>query len=158
SDEIGLDPMGLNESDMFFVLAPRSAWRMRSKDELIDTIREVLDGFPGLAYGFTQPIEMRTSEMLTGVRGDVAVKLFGADLDELDRQASAIEAVLRTVEGSEDVFVARNSGMQYLTLDIDREMAGRLGVNGDALQRVLRAQIEGLPVGIVQEGVQRTPL
>src|SRR5690606_4182459 len=158
SDEIGLDPMGLNESDMFFVLKPRRDWRMRSKEALIDAIREVLDGFPGLAYGFTQPIEMRTSEMLTGVRGDVAVKLFGPDLDELDRLASAIETVLRSIDGSEDVFVARNSGMQYLTLDIDREMAGRLGLSGDDLQRLLRAQIEGLPVGIVQEGVQRTPL
>lgn len=158
TDEIGLDPMGLNESDMFFVLKPRAEWRNRSKEALIDAIRDVLDGFPGLAYGFTQPIEMRTSEMLTGVRGDVAVKLFGPDLDELDRLASAIETVLRSIDGSEDVFVARNSGMQYLTLDIDREMAGRLGLSGDDLQRLLRAQIEGLPVGIVQEGVQRTPL
>src|SRR5690606_39837325 len=112
-------------------------WSLASSRELLsfptrrssDLIREVLDGFPGLAYGFTQPIEMRTSEMLTGVRGDVAVKLFGPDLDELDRQASAIEAVLRSIEGSEDVFVARNSGMQYLTLDIDREMTGRLGLS-----------------------------
>jgi len=158
TDEIGLDPMGLNESDMFFVLKPRSEWRMRSKEALMDSIREVLDGFPGLAYGFTQPIEMRTSEMLTGVRGDVAVKLFGSDLAELDRLASRIESVLRSIDGSEDVFVARNSGMQYLTLDIDREMAGRLGLAGDDLQRLLRAQIEGLSVGIVQEGVQRTPL
>ncbi len=118
----------------------------------------MLDQFPGLAYGFTQPIEMRTSEMLTGVRGDVAVKLFGADLDELDRFAGEIETVLRSIEGSEDVFVARNTGMQYLTLDIDREMTGRLGVSGDELQRLLRAQIEGLPVGIVQEGIQRTPI
>src|SRR5690606_8593142 len=70
----------------------------------------------------------------------------------------AIEAVLRSIEGSEDVFVARNSGMQYLTLDIDREMAGRLNLSGDDLQRLLRAQIEGLPVGIFQEGAQRTPL
>ncbi|MBN1239687.1 MAG: efflux RND transporter permease subunit, partial [Gammaproteobacteria bacterium] len=158
SDEIGLDPMGLNESDMFFVLAPSSEWRMSSKDELMEAIREVLDGFPGLAYGFTQPIEMRTSEMLTGVRGDVAVKLFGSDLDELARQASAIEGVLRGIDGSEDVFVARNSGVQYLTLDIDREMAGRVDVDGDELQRLLRAQIEGLNIGIVQEGIRRTPL
>jgi len=158
SDEIGLDPMGLNESDMFFVLAPRNEWRARSKEALIEMMREVLDGFPGLAYGFTQPIEMRTSEMLTGVRGDVAVKLFGPDLGELERQASEIEAVLRSIDGSEDVFVARNTGVQYLNLGIDREMAGRLDLDGDELQRLLRAQIEGLPVGIVQEGVQRTPL
>lgn len=158
SDEIGLDPMGFNESDMFFVLAPRAEWRMRTKEALIDAIREVLEEFPGLAYSFTQPIDMRTSEMLTGVRGDVAVKLFGPDLDELERYANEIEAVLATVDGSEDLFVARNSGMQYLTLRMDREMTGRIGLAADDLQRMLRAQIEGLPVGIVQEDIRRTPL
>jgi cobalt-zinc-cadmium resistance protein CzcA len=158
SDEIGMDPMGLNESDMFMVLRPPSEWRMGTKEALIDEIRQVLDEFPGVAYGFTQPIEMRTSEMLTGVRGDVAVKLFGPDLAELSRQADAIEAVLRAVPGSEDVFVARNSGVQYLNLSIDQTAAGRLSMQTDDLQRMLRAHIEGLPIGIVQEGVRRTPL
>jgi cobalt-zinc-cadmium resistance protein CzcA len=158
SDEIGMDPMGLNESDMFMVLKPPSEWRMRAKSALIEEIRQVLDEFPGVAYGFTQPIEMRTSEMLTGVRGDVAVKLFGPDLAELSRQADAIEAVLRAVPGSEDVFVARNSGVQYLNLRIDQTAAGRLSVQTDDLQRMLRAHIEGLPIGIVQEGARRTPL
>jgi len=158
SDEIGMDPMGLNESDMFMVLRPRDEWRMDTKDELIEEIRNVLDQFPGVAYGFTQPIEMRTSEMLTGVRGDVAVKLFGTDLDELNAQSELIAGVLRATAGSEDVFVSRNEGVQYLTVDIDRTAAGRAALQADDLQRVLRAQIEGLPIGIVQEGVRRTPL
>lgn len=158
SDEIGMDPMGLNESDMFMVLRPTSEWRMRTKSELIEAIRDVLDQFPGVAYGFTQPIEMRTSEMLTGVRGDVAVKLFGGDLDELTARSEEIATVLRSIEGSEDVFLSRNEGIQYLTLDIDQTAIGRLDLQTDELQRMLRAQIEGLPVGIVQEGVRRTPL
>jgi cobalt-zinc-cadmium resistance protein CzcA len=158
SDEIGMDPMGLNESDMFMVLRPQEEWRMDTKAELIEAIRTVLDQFPGVAYGFTQPIEMRTSEMLTGVRGDVAVKLFGSDLEELNARSEDIAGVLRSIEGSEDVFVSRNEGVQYLTLDIDRQAAGRVALQTDELQRVLRAQIEGLPVGIVQEGVRRTPL
>ena len=158
SDEIGMDPMGLNESDMFLVLKPRDEWHVRSKDELVDAIRVVLEKFSGVAYGFTQPIEMRTSEMLTGVRGDVAVKLFGPDLAELSKQADAIEKVLRTVDGSEDVFVARNSGVQYLNLSIDQMAAGRLDMQTDDLERILRTQVEGLPIGIVQEGVRRTPL
>ncbi len=158
SDQIGMDPMGLNESDMFFQLAPRDTWRFDSKDDLIEAIRNVLDEFPGVAYGFTQPIQMRTAEMLTGVRGDVAVKLFGPDLEELGRQAAAIETVLKSIPGSEDVFVARNSGVQYLQVDIDRDRIGRLGLDGDDLERILHAQIEGLPIGIVQEGVVRTPL
>jgi len=158
SDEIGMDPMGLNESDMFLVLKPRDGWRMGSKEDLMDEIRLVLDQFPGVAYGFTQPIEMRTSEMLTGVRGDVAVKIFGADLDELASKAEEIASVLRSIDGSEDVFVSRNAGVQYLTLDIDQAAAGRLAMHTDDLQRILRGQIEGLPVGIVQEGIRRTPL
>jgi len=158
SDEIGMDPMGLNESDMFMVLRPRSEWRMDSKAALIEEIRSVLDQFPGVAYGFTQPIEMRTSEMLTGVRGDVAVKLFGSDLEELTARSEEIATVLRSIEGSEDVFVSRNEGVQYLTLDIDKVAAGRAAMQTEDLQRALRAQIEGLPIGVVQEGVQRTPL
>jgi cobalt-zinc-cadmium resistance protein CzcA len=158
SDEIGMDPMGLNESDTFLVLKPRSEWRMKSKEELMAAIRDVLDGFPGVAYGFTQPIEMRTAEMLTGTRGDVAVKLFGADLAELSAKADEIAGVLRGIPGSEDVFVARNSGMQYLNVAVDRTAAGRLALQTSDLQRILRAQVEGLPIGIVQEGVRRTPL
>jgi cobalt-zinc-cadmium resistance protein CzcA len=158
SDEIGMDPMGLNESDMFFVLRPRSEWRMQTKDELIEAIRVILDRFAGVAYGFTQPIEMRTAEMLTGVRGDVAVKLFGPDLELLSAQAEVIAETLRSINGSEDVFVARNSGVQYLNLRIDQLAAGRLDVQTEDLQRILRAHVEGLPIGIVQEGGRRTPL
>ena len=158
SDEIGMDPMGLNESDMFLVLKPPEEWGVGSKEEIVDAIRTVLDEFPGVAYGFTQPIEMRTAEMLTGTRGDVAVKLFGPDLAELSATADEIALVLRSIEGSEDVFVARNSGIQYLNVALDRTAAGRLDLQAAELQRILRAQIEGVPIGVVQEGVRRTPL
>jgi cobalt-zinc-cadmium resistance protein CzcA len=158
SDEIGMDPMGLNETDIFMVLRPKSEWRMRSKDELVESIRTVLDQFPGIAYGFTQPIEMRVSEMLTGVRGDVAVKLFGPELDVLSQYASEIANQLRNVDGSEDVFASQNEGVQYFELEVDRLAAGRLGLDVAGLQRILRAQLEGLPLGIVQEGSRRTPL
>jgi len=158
SDEIGMDPMGLNETDIFMVLRPKSEWRMRSKEELIEAIRVVLEKFPGIAYGFTQPIEMRVSEMLTGVRGDVAVKLFGPELDLLNQYAAKIADVLQTVPGSEDVFASQNKGVQYYELDIDRLAAGRLGLDVLSIQRILRTQLEGLPLGIVQEGSRRTPL
>ena len=158
SDEIGMDPMGLNETDMFMVLRPKSEWRMQSKEDLMDAVRAVLDGFPGIAYGFTQPIEMRVSEMLTGVRGDVAVKLFGPDLDVLNEKASEIAAVLRDVAGAEDVFASQNKGVQYLNLDLVRSAAGRLGLSGDELQRMLRSQLEGITIGIVREDTRRTPL
>ena len=158
SDEIGMDPMGLNETDVFMVLQPKSEWRMDSKEELIEEIRVVLEKFPGIAYGFTQPIEMRVSEMLTGVRGDVAVKLFGPELDSLNQYAAEIADVLRTVPGSEDVFASQNDGVQYYELDIDRLAAGRVGMDVLSIQRILRTQLEGLQLGIVQEGSRRTPL
>jgi len=158
SDEIGMDPMGLNETDIFMVLRPKSEWRMRTKDELIEAIRVVLEEFPGVAYGFTQPIEMRVSEMLTGVRGDVAVKLFGPDLAVLNQYAGEIANLLRQIDGSEDVFASQNEGVQYFELDVKRLAAGRLGLDVVGLQKMLRAQLEGLPLGIVQEGARRTPL
>ncbi|NOQ63019.1 MAG: CusA/CzcA family heavy metal efflux RND transporter, partial [Methyloprofundus sp.] len=158
SDEIGLDPMSLNDTDTFLELHPKDQWRMQTKTELMEEIRKVMAGTPGIAFGFTQPIQMRVSEMLTGTRGDVAVKLFGTDLQLLNEKAEEIEAVLKKISGASDVFTSQNEGMQYLQLSIDRLAAGRLGLNIEQIQQILRAQIEGLSVGIVQEGMRRTPL
>jgi cobalt-zinc-cadmium resistance protein CzcA len=158
ADEIGLDPMGLNETDTFLILKPRDQWRKQDKDWLIDEIRKVIATIPGIAFSFTQPIQMRVTEMLTGVRGDVAVKLYGTDLIELNAKAEEIREVIKQIPGASDVFTTRNEGMQYLRIKIDRLAAGRLGVDGDRLEEMLRAQIEGLKLGIVQEGIRRTPL
>ncbi len=158
SDELGLDPMGLNETDTFLVLKPKDQWRMHSKEELIEEIRKVMAKTPGIAFGFTQPIEMRVSEMLTGTRGDVAIKLFGPDLAVLNEKANEIAEVLKHITGSSDVFAKQNDGMQFLQITIDKLAAGRLGLDSDSIETLLRAQIEGLDLGIVQEGIKRTPL
>lgn len=158
SDELGLDPMGLNQTDSFLVLKPREQWRMGSKDELIAAIREVLEQFPGIDYAFTQPIEMRVSEMLTGVRGDLAIKIFGGDQDALNRTAESIVSVVQAIDGAEDVFTPRNEGAQYYQLKVDRLAAGRLGLDIETLEDSLRAQVEGVSVGTVYEGARRTPL
>jgi len=158
ADEIGLDPMGLNETDTFLILKPREEWRKQDKEWLIDEIRKVIETIPGIAFSFTQPIQMRVTEMLTGVRGDVAVKLYGTELSELNAKAEEIREVMKQIPGASDVFTTRNEGMQYLRVKIDRLAAGRLGVDGDRLEEMLRAQIEGLKLGIVQEGIRRTPL
>ncbi|MDD2724774.1 MAG: CusA/CzcA family heavy metal efflux RND transporter [Methylovulum sp.] len=158
SDELGLDPMGLNETDTFLVLKPKEQWHTPDKDHLIEDIRKVMEQTPGIAFGFTQPIEMRVSEMLTGTRGDVAVKLFGPDLQVLNEKAVAIAEVLKHIQGSSDVFAKQNAGMQFLQLTINKAAAGRLGLDSDGIETLLRAQIEGLNLGIVQEGIKRTPL
>jgi len=158
SDELGLDPMGLNQTDSFLVLKPREEWRMDKKGELIDAIRKVLEQFPGVDYAFTQPIEMRVSEMLTGVRGDLAIKIFGGDQDALNRTAESIVSVVQEIQGAEDVFTPRNEGAQYYQLKVDRLAAGRLGLDVDSLEDGLRAQVEGVSVGTVYEAARRTPL
>jgi len=157
SDELGLDPMGLNETDMFLQLKPASEWR-GSKADLEDRLREVLKRFPGINYGFTQPIDMRVSEMLTGSRGDVAIKVFGPDLLTLTTLTERMTASLEKVPGSSDTIATVNEGAQYLQIDVDRNAAGRAGIDNDELQTRLRAEIEGVEVGSVVEPGARVPL
>jgi len=158
TDELGLDPMSLNDTDTFLTLKPKENWRMQNKEELIREIREIMAATPGIAFKFTQPIEMRVSEMLTGTRGDVAVKLFGPDLAVLNEKSQQIASVLKGISGASDVFTKQNEGMQFLSVTIDKPAAGRLGLDSDSIENMLRAQIEGLKLGIVQEGIKRTPL
>ncbi|MBI5751513.1 MAG: efflux RND transporter permease subunit [Hydrogenophilales bacterium] len=158
SDEIGLDPMGLNQTDTYLQLKPKSKWRMQSKEALMDEIRKVLDGLPGIEYSFTQPIEMRVSEMIIGVRGDVAIKIFGPDLGQLNQYASQVETIVKTIRGNQDVYTVQNDGVQYLRVVVDRLQAGRLGLSVEEIQEALRMQIEGQRAGTVIEGNRRTPI
>ena len=158
SDEIGLDPMGLNQTDTYLLLKPRDHWRMKSKEALMYEVRKVLDPMPGIEYSFTQPIEMRVSEMIIGVRGDLAVKIFGPELAQLNDYAGQVEALLKTVPGNQDVYTVQNDGVQYLRVVVDRLQAGRLGLTIEEVQDALRTQIEGQRAGIVVEGNRRTPI
>ena len=158
SDEIGLDPMGLNQTDTFLVLKPRSEWQLASKDALMARIREVLDQMPGISYSFTQPIDMRVSEMIIGVRGDLAIKIFGPDLKQLNAFARQIEAVIKKVPGNQDVYTVENDGVQYLSVKLDRLAAGRFGLSIEEVQDAMRVQIEGQRAGTVVDGNQRIPI
>jgi len=158
SDELGLDPMGLNQTDNFLILKPPSEWRMQTKEQLIDELRKVMTKIPGLAYSFTQPIDMRVNEMILGVRGDLAIKIFGTDLMALDNKAQQIVKILTSIRGSQDVYTPQNSGVQYLQIKIDRTAAGRLGLSITEIESILHAQLEGKSVGVVQEGQRRTPV
>ncbi|MCH2221835.1 MAG: efflux RND transporter permease subunit, partial [Dechloromonas sp.] len=120
SDELGLDPMGLNQTDTFMVLQPRDTWRQSDPAWLADQLRAVMADFPGIGYAFTQPIDMRVSEMLTGVRGDLAIKIFGPDLPTLNRLAHDVETTVKKVRGAEDTFTLKNDGVQYLKIAVDR--------------------------------------
>ncbi|MBT7581543.1 MAG: efflux RND transporter permease subunit, partial [Kordiimonadaceae bacterium] len=158
SDEIGLDPMGLNETDGFLVFKPEEEWQVASKEELIANIDKVMSEVPGIAYNFTQPIEMRVSEMLTGVRGDIAIKIFGEDQDQLNSIGEQLVSLIGNIEGADNVYKPANEGAQYLRLNVDIMAAGRLGLSVDEITELLRSQIEGLNVGLVYEGARRTPI
>jgi cobalt-zinc-cadmium resistance protein CzcA len=158
SDELGLDPMSPNETDSFLVLKPREEWRQDSKEWLVGELRAAMAAHPGIEPSFTQPIEMRVSEMLTGSRGDLAVKIFGPDLKTLGELAGAVEAQLKSTAGATEVITVANDRVDYLTLDIDRLAAGRAGFPIDTLQDSLRAQVEGLPAGSVTDGLRRIPV
>jgi cobalt-zinc-cadmium resistance protein CzcA len=158
ADELGLDPMALNETDMFLALKPRSEWTVPDKVALTEKIRSALAAHPGIEPSYTQPIEMRVSEMLTGSRGDLAVKIFGPDLGELSRLASAVAARLRATPGATEVITVADDQVDYLQMGVDREATGRAGLTVTQVQDVLRAQLEGLPAGTVTQGLRRVPV
>ncbi|MEL3891648.1 CusA/CzcA family heavy metal efflux RND transporter [Ferrovibrio sp. MS7] len=158
SDELGLDPMGLNQTDTYLILKPEAEWRQQDKEWMMSELRRALNQLPGISYSFTQPIDMRVQEMIIGVRGDVAVKIFGPDIPTLNRLAEQITTRLQGVSGSEDVFTTLNEGVQYLSVKVDRMSAGRYGLSVDDIADSLRAQIVGQDLGIVLEDGRRTPI
>ena len=158
ADELGLDPAGLNETDMFMTLAPHKEWRGKNTAWLLDEMRKVLESIPGISYAFAQPIDMRVQEMIIGARGDVVVKVFGDEIETLNRVARDIANQIRKIPGNSDVFTLRNTGMKYFTVAIDRDKAGRLGLNATEIQDSLRVWVDGRQLGLVLEGSLRTPL
>lgn len=156
SDELGLDPMGPNETDAFLVLKPRNEWRVPDKDWLLGELRKAVAELPGIEFAFTQPIEMRTSEMLTGARGDLAVKVFGPDLEVLSGLAGAIRGVIAKVPGAAEVVTASDDRVDYMTVALDRLAVGRNGLGVAGVEDELRALLEGVDAGIVNEAGRRT--
>lgn len=158
SDELGLDPMGPNQTDTFLVLKPVEERKMANKLALLQQLRDVLVDFPGFSLSFTQPIDMRVQEMISGVRGDVAVKIFGPDIAKLNEIAGRLSAILSAIDGAEDVYTTLNEGAQYYTVSVNRMEAGRLGLTVDAIANSLRTQIEGRTIGTALEEGRRTPI
>ena len=158
SDELGLDPMSPNDTDAFLVLKPKKEWRKPDKEWLIDQMRASMESMPGIETSFTQPIEMRTSEMLTGARGDLAVKIFGSDLDKLADLAGQIQNVIASVNGASEVFTLSNDTLDYMQLRIDRLALGRAGLNISDVEDDMRAMLTGMNAGVVVEPLRRTQI
>lgn len=159
SDELGLDPMSLNDTDTFMVLKPQSEWRMADKEALVDEIRQVMESdFPGMNFAFTQPIQMRTDEMLTGARGDIAIKIFGDNPKTLNNLADQLVSEVSQIEGAIDVYTPKNDGSRYLQLQVNRAMAAQLSMTVSEVEELLRIQIDGMPIGTIFKGIQRIPI
>ncbi len=158
SDELRLDPMGLNESDVFFVTLPRSEWKVKSIEALHAKIRKVLDEFPGVAYGFSQPIDMRVSEMISGVTSAVAVKLSGDDLAVLDDRAKEIENVISSIDGAVDVQRTPLGGQLYLNIKVKRGELGRLGLDVEKVNNLISRAVAGEIATESIEGNRRIPV
>ncbi len=158
SAEVATDPMGLEVSDVFITLTPRDEWkRAPTQDGLVRQMATTLDGMPGMRSAFTQPIEMRMNEMISGIRADVGIKLFGDDFDVLRRKAQEIRILVDNIPGAADVTVEQLTGLPMLTIDVDREAAGRHGI---PVAEVLET-VESLgtrKVGEVVEGQRRFDL
>ncbi|MBB1381640.1 efflux RND transporter permease subunit, partial [Shewanella sp. SR41-2] len=152
------DPMGLNETDVFLELIPRSEWRFANKQQLIEAIRAVLVDYPGVNFNFTQPIQMRVSEMLTGSIGDVAIKVFGNDIETLGNLTSQIQQLVNTTQGSVDVKMSMIEGSSFINLTLDNEIARGFGMSTMEFARYLKSQLEGVIVTEVLQGKKRTPV
>ena len=158
SDDLGMDPMGLNETDMFLQLKPRDQWQADSKDDIKETIRQAMAAFPGVNYGFTQPIDMRVSEMISGSRGDVAIKIFGSELNTLQSLADSIGEQVKTLQGVTEVMVSQADGMHYFQLDILYDAVARYGLNVEDVQQTMRSYLEGVGSGDIIFSDRQVPL
>ena len=155
--EIATDPMPPNVADNFVMLKPRDQWPDpgRNKADLVSAMQEAVAKVPGNNYEFTQPIQMRFNELISGVRSDVAVKVFGDGMDEMNETAERISKVLESIPGAADVKVEQTTGLPMLTLQIDREKTSRLGLNVADIQDSISAALGGQEAGAVFEGDRR---
>ena len=151
--DLANDWMGVHQTDVWVVLKPIEEWSKGvTKEDIIRRIEPYLQTEPGLAYNFTQPIAMRVDELTSGVKSDLAVKIYGEDLDVLDEIGENISALLTDLPGTDNYYVEQSAGQPYLTVNIDREAVASFGLNVDDVQKVVEAGIGGQEAGQLYEG------
>lgn len=157
--EIPTDPMSMEESDVIVTLHPPSEWTtVETKDELAEEFKKALTAIPGLDYEFTQPIEMRFNELITGVRADLAIKVVGEDLDVLLHTAEEIETAIQGVEGAADIILEKVDGLPQMKIEYDRAKIAKYGMNVEDLNQVVTMGFAGLTAGTVFEGEKQFDL
>jgi len=157
ADELRMDPMDLYQTDNFLITKPRSEWKI-TPAELNNLVREKLKGFEKIDVAFTQPIDMRVSEMLTGVRAAMAIKLFGSDIEILEKKSNEIEAVLTKITGAVDVIKSEITGQNYLQINIKHEEVAKYGLNVEDINRMVEVAIAGKVVSEVVRDNRKIPI
>ncbi len=158
--EIATDPMPPSVADIFIIIKPQSEWsgKYRNKEELIAAMEKAVREVPGNNFEFTQPIQMRFNELLSGVRADVAVKVFGDDLDVMLTTAERIEKIIKNIPGAADVRIEQITGLPVLSIQMDRTKMARYGLNGNDIQDAINIAIGGRTAGLIFEGDRRFEL
>ncbi|MEK9566821.1 MAG: CusA/CzcA family heavy metal efflux RND transporter [Flavobacteriaceae bacterium] len=157
--EVPTDPMSMEESDVIITLHPKATWKTAdTKDALADQIKEALSVLPGIDFEFTQPIEMRFNELITGVRADLAIKIFGEDLDVLYKKALEVEKAIQDVEGAADIIVEKTAGLPQMTVQYNRNKIAKYGLNITELNQLRTAGFAGITAGTIFEGEKQFDL
>jgi len=154
--EVPTDPMSMEEIDMIIKLKPKKLWiSANSKEELADKFKEALSVIPGVEYEFTQPIEMRFNELITGVRSDIAIKIFGEDLDYINQKALEIKNLIEDVPGASDIIMEKTAGLPQIKVNYNRSKIAYYGVDINTLNTFLSAAFGGKTAGVIFEGEKR---
>ena len=157
--EVPTDPMPMDLADIFVILAPKEEWvTTNSKDELVEMMKEELEKIPGVNYEFTQPIEMRFNELLEGVREDIAIKLYGEDINTLATKAEEISKIIAGTKGIGDLRVEATTGLPQMTVRYNRHKLAQYGVNVEDLNTVIQYAFAGGKAGVIFEGEKRFDL
>src|SRR3990172_1267482 len=151
--ELATDPMGVNLSDPFVILKPKNQWKTATtREELVEKMREELQKIPGIGLNMTQPIALRVDELVTGVKSQLAIKLFGEDMEVLREKAEEIGRIVSKVEWAADVRVEQTTGQPYLIIDTDRDRIARYGINVEDINEIIETAIGGKVATVVLEG------
>ena len=159
TSEIPTDPMPIEACDLIVVLKPKDEWvKADGREDLAEKMSEALEVVPGVTFGFQQPIQMRFNELISGVRQDVAIKIFGEDLEVLTFLSQDVAKVVRTVEGARDQYVEEVTGLPQIVIDINRAEVAKYGLNIEAINQAINTAFAGQSAGLVFEGERRYDL
>ncbi len=154
--EVPTDPMGMEDTDIMIILKPKSEWSSAStREELVDKMKKKLEEIPGVSFEFSQPIQLRFNELMTGSKADIAVKIFGDDMDILFNEANKAASIISTIQGAADIKVEQVEGLPQLIVKPNREQLARYGIHIKDVNLAVRAAFAGEPVSVIYEGERK---